>query len=146
MSDPKGAGEDRAITRSQPLPVPSVDNEEFYRAARRGELRFQRCTDCRAWRHYPRPACPECTSTRFGWERASGRGEIYSWTIVHGPTLPAFRDQLPYNVIDVLTEEGLHFQSQLVHCPPDEIRPGMAVEAIFVPASDEITLVKFRRR
>lgn len=145
MSDPKGAGEDRTITRSQPLPLPSVDNEEFYRAAQRGELRFQRCTDCRAWRHYPRPACPECTSTRFAWERASGRGEIYSWTIVHGPTLPAFRDQLPYNVIDVLTEEGLHFQSQLVDCPPDEIRPGMPVEAIFVPASDEITLVKFRR-
>ena len=57
------AGEDRAITRSQPLPVPSVDNEEFYRAARRGELCFQRCTDCRAWRHYPRPACPDPWAT-----------------------------------------------------------------------------------
>ena len=60
------------------------------------------------------------------------------------PTLPAFRDQLPYNVIDVLTEEGLHFQSQLLDCPPDEIEAGMRVEAVFVPATDEITLVKFR--
>ena len=138
-----GAG--RVITQGMPLPVPSVDNSEFYRAAQRGELRFQRCADCRAWRHYPRPVCPQCTSTRFAWELASGRGELYSWTIVHGPTLPVFRDQVPYNVIDVLTEEGLHFQSQLVDCPPREIRSGVAVEAIFVRASEAITLVKFRR-
>ena len=136
---------DETITRGLPLPLPSVDDAEFYGAARRGELRFQRCADCRTWRHYPRPVCPECASRRFEWERASGRGEIYTWTIVHGPTLPVFRDKLPYNVVDVLTEEGLHFQSELLDCPTDQIEPGLAVEAVFVPASDEITLVKFRR-
>jgi uncharacterized OB-fold protein len=136
---------DEVITQGLPLPLPSVDEQEFYDAARRGELRFQRCADCRAWRHYPRPVCPECASTRFAWERASGRGAVYSWTIVHGPTLPVFREQLPYNVIDVLTDEGLHFQSQLLDCPPEEIEEGLRVEAVFVPASDEITLVKFRR-
>ena len=135
---------DEVITQGLPLPLPSVDNIEFYRATQRGELRFQRCTNCRAWRHYPRPVCPACTSTRFDWERASGRGELYTWTIVHGPTLPAFRDQLPYTVIDVLTDEGLHFQSQLVECPADAIEAGMRLEAVFVPANDEITLVKFR--
>lgn len=135
---------DAVITQGLPLPLPSVDNIEFYHATQRGELRFQRCTDCHAWRHYPRPVCPACTSTRFDWERASGRGELYTWTIVHGPTLPAFRDQLPYTVIDVLTDEGLHFQSQLVECPADAIEAGMRLEAVFVPANDEITLVKFR--
>jgi uncharacterized OB-fold protein len=136
---------DEVITQGLPLPLPSIDNVEVYRAAQRGELCFQRCMDCRVWRHYPRPVCPACASTRFEWERASGRGEVYTWTIVHGPTLPAFRDDLPYNVIDVLTEEGLHFQSQLVDCPPDEIQAGLPVEAVFVRASDDITLVKFRR-
>jgi len=136
---------DEVITQDLPLPLPSVDNEAFYRAAQRGELCFQRCSECRRWRHYPRPVCPECASTRFAWERASGRGEVYTWTIVHGPTLPAFRDRLPYNVIDVLTDEGLHFQSELLDCPLDEIEAGMRVEAVFVPVNDEITLVKFRR-
>ena len=145
MSGRGTEGESRFIARGMPLPVPSADNAEFYLAAQRGALRFQRCADCRAWRHYPRPVCPQCTSTRFVWERASGRGEIYSWTIVHGPTLPVFRDQVPYNVIDVLTEEGLHFQSQLVDCPPHEIRPGMPVDAVFVRVSEAVTLVKFRR-
>ncbi len=63
---------DEVITQDVPLPLPSVDNVEFYRAAQRGELSFQRCSDCRAWRHYPLPVCPDCASTSFAWERASG--------------------------------------------------------------------------
>jgi hypothetical protein len=136
---------EQVMTRTLPLPQPTQDNEEFYQAARRGELRFQRCDDCGTWRHYPRPACPQCLSRRFHWERASGRGRIYSWTIVRGPTLPAFQDELPYNVVDVLLEEGIHFQSQILDCPPEEIRADLPVQAVFVPASDDITLVKFRR-
>ena len=146
MADDPNTKPERIITEGRPRPLPSVDNEEFYRAAHRGELRFQRCSDCGAWRHYPRPVCAECASTRFTWERASGFGEVYTWTIVHGPTLPAFQDELPYNVVDVLTEEGVHFQSQLIDTPPEAIHAGLPVEAVFVPFDDEITLVKFRPR
>jgi len=133
------------ITRKLPLPQPSQDNAEFYEATRRGELRFQRCSDCGAFRHYPRPICPECQSTRSSWELSKGRGVVYTWTIVHGPTLPAFQDELPYNVVDVRMDEGVHFQSQVLDCAPQEIRAGMPVQAVFVPVSDDITLVKFRR-
>jgi uncharacterized OB-fold protein len=133
------------ITRNLPLPQPGLDNAPFYEAARRGELRFQRCSDCAAFRHYPRPICPECQSTRYEWALSTGRGSIYTWTVVHGPTLPAFQDQLPYNVVDVLLDEGVHFQSQVLDCPPAEIRAGMPVRAVFVPVSEDITLVKFER-
>jgi hypothetical protein len=127
------------------LPLVAPDVAPFYEAARRGELRFQRCTACRTWRHYPRPACPACLSREFTWEQASGRGTVYTWTIVHGPTLPAFEDTLPYNVVDVLLDEGVHFVSQVLECPPGEMCAGLPVEAVFVPVTDEITLVKFRR-
>ena len=133
-----------SLTRGRPLPLPSVDNRPFYEGTRRGELRLQRCRDCRSWRHYPRPVCPRCQSQHFAWERASGRGRVHTWTIVHGPTLPAFRDELPYNVVDVELDEGVHFQSQLLDCGPGQIEAGMPVEAVFVEASPEITLVKFR--
>jgi uncharacterized protein len=133
------------ITRKLPLPQPGWDNAPFYEATLRGELRFQRCGDCGVFRHYPRPICPECQSTRYGWELTKGRGVVYTWTIVHGPTLPVFQDQLPYNVVDVLLDEGVHFQSQVLDCPPAEIRAGMPVQAVFVPVSEDITLVKFRR-
>ena len=133
------------LTRELPLPQPSKDNAEFYAAAARGELRFQRCTPCRRFRHYPRPACPYCLSLEFTWEPSSGRGTVYTWTIVRGPTLPAFQDELPYNVVDVLMDEGVHFVSSILDCPPDQIRAGMPVEATFVPVTADITLVKFRR-
>ncbi len=128
-----------------PLPRPTRDDAEFWAAARRGELRFQRCTACERVRHYPRPTCPACSAREFTWERSSGRGTVFTWTIVRGPTLPAFADQLPYNVVDVLMDEGVHFVSQILDCPPEAIRAGLPVEAVFVPASDDITLVKFRR-
>jgi hypothetical protein len=136
---------EQVITRKLPLPQPTLDNYPFYEAAKQSELRFQRCSDCGAFRHYPRPICPECQSTRHTWELSTGRGRVYTWTIVHGPTLPAFQDQVPYNVVDVLLDEGVHFQSQILDCPPGEIHAGMPVQATFVPVSDDITLVKFRR-
>ena len=133
------------VTRGAPRPQPTRDNAPFYEAARRGELRFQRCSACGRFRHYPRPTCPDCLSRDFSWELSSGRGTVYTWTIVRGPTLPAFEHKLPYNVVDVLLEEGVHFQSEVLDCPPGEIRAGMPVEAVFVPLDDEITLVKFVR-
>ena len=136
---------DAVISRILPLPLPGLDNLEFYQATRRGELRFQRCSECGVWRHYPRPVCGECYGREFSWELSSGRGRVYTWTIVRGPTLPALQDQLPYNVIDVLMDEGVHFQSQLLDCPAEEIRADQPVEAVFEPVNDEITLVKFRR-
>jgi len=128
-----------------PLPLPTVDNAPFYEAARRGELVFQRCSSCRTFRHYPRPICPRCLARSYTWEKASGRGRVHTWTIVRGPTLPAFEHRLPYNVVDVLLEEGVHFVSEVLDCPPEAIRAGMAVQAAFVPVTEEITLVKFRR-
>jgi uncharacterized OB-fold protein len=136
---------DQVLTRGRPLPLPTLDTAPFYEAAQRGELRFQRCSDCGVWRHYPRPACPECQGRAYEWALASGRGEVYTWTIVHPPTLPAFESELPYNVVDVLLEEGIHFQSQVLDCPPGEIHAGLRVEAVFVPVDEDITLVKFRR-
>lgn len=62
-----------------------------------------------------------------------------------GPTLPAFEGEIPYDVVDVLLDEGIHFQSQLLDCPPREIHADLRVEATFVPVSDDVTLVKFRR-
>lgn len=43
------------------------------------------------------------------------------------------------------TEEGVHFVSQVLDCPPEAIFAGMPVAAVFVPVSDEITLVKFQQ-
>jgi uncharacterized OB-fold protein len=131
---------------SLPLPAPTPENAPFYEAARAGELRFQRCSACGRFRHYPRPICPACLSREYAWERSSGHGKVYTWTIVRGPTLPAFEHKVPYNVVDVLLDEGVHFVSEVLDCRPEDLHEGMEVVATFVAVSDVITLVKFRRR
>ena len=146
MSERAGMRRQVDLTRGAPLPVLNQDNAPFYEAARRGELRFQKCSDCGLFRHYPRPICPACLSRRSTWELSTGRGTVYTWTIVRGPTLPAFEAKLPYNVVDVLMDEGVHFVSEVLDCAPEEIHAGMPVEATFLPVTDDVTLVKFRRR
>ena len=72
-----------------PLPEPGPDTREFWEGCRRHELRLQRCADCGRARFTPRPGCPWCGALAFDWFTASGRGRVFSWTVVHRPTLPA---------------------------------------------------------
>lgn len=127
-----------------PYPVPNPDNEGFWDACRRGELRLQRCRACGTWRHHPRPMCPACHSLDHEWALASGRGVVHTFTIVHRPTLPAFAERLPYNVVVVRLDEGPYMVSNLVDCPAEAIRIGLPVEVVFEPLTADITLPRFR--
>jgi uncharacterized OB-fold protein len=133
-----------AIKLAIPLPVPNPDNQGFWEACRRHELRLQRCTSCGTLRHPPRPMCPSCNGPEHDWALASGRGRVYSYTVVHGPTLPAFETRAPYNVIVVQLDEGPFLVSNLVAPVSSIIRIGMAVEVTFEDISDTVTLPKFR--
>lgn len=129
-----------------PVPVPNPDNQGFWDGCARGELRLQRCADCAAWRHPPRPMCPRCHSLRSEWALASGRGVVHTFTIVHRPTLPAFEARLPYNVVVVRLDEGPLMVSNLVDCPLEAIHIGMPVAVLFEPLTDAIALPQFRPR
>lgn len=65
----------------KPLPKPTPTSRPFWEAARRHELSLQRCAACKAYIYYPRDRCPHCFSDRLGWERLSGRGKVYSYTV-----------------------------------------------------------------
>src|SRR5207245_4857869 len=47
-----------------------ADWVSYWAAARARELRFQRCTGCRRWRHPPGPMCPHCLSMESECARA----------------------------------------------------------------------------
>ena len=88
--------------------------------------------------------CPQCTSLDYEWARLSGRGTLYTFTIVHAPTLPAFQERVPYNVAVIQLDEGPFMVSSLVGCPADRMRIGMRVEAEFVDVAETISLPHFR--
>lgn len=88
----------------RPLPLPDRDTAPFWEAMNARELRFQRCSPCGAFRYPVGPLCPVCRSFDFEWVASTGRGQVYSYTVVHHQTHPAF--PAPYIVLLVEMEEG----------------------------------------
>lgn len=128
----------------KPLPRGEEFNGEFYRFCKQHELRFQRCRDCGAWRHMPRESCQACGSFNWAWERAAGKGQVFSWTVIHRALHPGFAAELPYAAVVVELEEGVRIVSHVLDLPVDQLRVGLPVEVVFDDVTPEITLPKFR--
>lgn len=133
------------VPDTRPLPRLEGLAGEFYAHCRRHELRFQRCGGCRAWRHVPREMCPRCGSWDWSWERSSGRGRVFTWTVVARALHPAFGGDCPYAPVVVEMDEGVRILSRVVECPPDALAIDMPVEVDFEERSPEVTLPVFRR-
>ncbi len=127
-------------------PLPRIDEESkgFWEACRRHELYVQRCRACGTQRYYPRALCPGCLSSETEWVRASGRGTVYSFTVMHQNQAPGFRERVPYVLAYVELEEGVRLLTNVVDCDPGTVRIGMAVEVVFEDVAPEVTLVTFR--
>jgi uncharacterized OB-fold protein len=119
---------------------------EFFAGTRQGHLMVQKCEGCGELRFPAHSFCSRCLSTRAKWVPVSGRGEIYSYNVMHQVYHPAFAGEVPYAVVVVKLEEGPKFVSNLVGIQPHDIRIGMPVEVAFEKMSDEVMLPKFRPR
>ena len=124
-----------------PLPQPSALSQPFWDACKRGELVVQRCDDCGERVFIPQVACTRCFSPKLAWVPSSGRGTVYSFTIVHRPQQPAFT--VPYVVAIVEMEEGWYTLTNIVGCDPEAVRIGLPVAVEFREMSDTITLPLF---
>ena len=130
-------------SRTRPLPVPTDCSRPFWEGTRAGRLLVPKCGDCAFYRWTPQPACPRCLSEDFEWAEVSGRGDIYSFSVVHRSSDPiVFPD--PYVVAVIRLEEGPAMLSTIGGCPSEEVRVGMPVEVTFEKVSDDITLYPFR--
>jgi hypothetical protein len=125
------------------VPSPVGPSAEFYAWLARGELRLQRCTACGAWRHPPRFRCAACGSDAWSFEPASGRGEVFSWTVTHRAVDPAFEP--PYAIVIAELEEGPRLVGNVRGIEPGELRLGMPIVVDIEPVSDAVGLVWFRR-
>ena len=115
---------ERAIT----APPVTPEAEPFWAAAGRGELMVKACTACREVHFYPRAICPFCGSDRTEWRRASGRGTVYSYSVMR-------RAEVPYAIAYVTLEEGPTMVTNLVDCDLDGIRIGQAVRVVWKPTA-----------
>jgi uncharacterized OB-fold protein len=124
------------VTVPRPFPYRDRDSAPFWEAQANHELKFQRCSQCQHVRYPVGPTCPQCRSFDFDWITSSGRGVIYSYTVVRHQTHPAF--PVPYTIVLVALEEGPRLIAQL-RAPEDkrvEIGAKVRVEWEELPEQD----------
>lgn len=131
---------------SKPVPAITPDMAGFFAGARQGQLMVQKCEGCGALSFPAHEICSNCLSTRSTWVPVSGRGEIYSYNVMHQVYHPGFAAEVPYAVVVVKLAEGPKVVSNLLGVDPHKIRIGMPVEVTFEKVSDEVMLPKFRPR
>jgi uncharacterized protein len=128
-----------------PRPEPADPGEaQFWDFVAAGELRLQRCAACGTFRHPPRPVCAACGSADEEWVPSPGTGEVWTFTVIHPPTLPAFADRTPYGAVVVRLDEDVFMVSNLVDVAIDDLVVGTRVELAITEVEDGLRLPLFR--
>ncbi len=129
---------------TKPLPVMQSWSHKFWEGTKKGKLLIQECQDCGTKIFYPRKACPECWSSNLGWYESSGKGKIYTYSIMLAGVEEKFASDLPYVLAYIDLPEGIRMMTRIVGCDPKAVDIGMDVEVVFEEATEEITLPYFR--
>lgn len=129
----------------KPFIPPAEVARFFWDAAQQHRFVLQRCEACGCYVHWPQLRCPGCGSGRLAEAELSGRGTVYSFTIVHHVFNPAFADDVPYNlaIVELDEQPGLRVLTNIVGCENDALRIGMRVEVTFEDR-DGYSLPQFR--
>jgi uncharacterized protein len=108
-------------------PAINPETKPFWDAAAKGQLLMKKCLACGDLHYYPRSICPFCHSDRTEWLAASGRGTIYSYSVMR-------RAPEPFAIAYVALEEGPKLLTDIVDCPFDDIAIGKAVKLVWKPS------------
>src|SRR5882724_1102637 len=114
--------------RTTPAPEPNPATNRFWEAAAQGQLVSKKCQACGEVHYDPRALCPFGGSDRTDWQPASGRGTVYSWSVMR-------RAETPYAIAYVTLDEGVTMMTNLVDCDLDGIRIGQAVRVVWKPTA-----------
>jgi len=135
---------ERFFPDTMPPPMADTTTLPWWQAAAEHRLVVQRCSACGHTRLPPAPVCSECRSDDAQWQEVSGRGEVYTYTLVHRPI--AAEQTLPY-VIAVIALEGaggVRMISNLVGVEPEAVHIGMAVEVVWEDMSEDLAIPRFK--
>ena len=129
------------------LPVPPAfvtpDNAPHFDALEEGRLLLPRCDRCGEAIWYPRHHCPFCGSPEVGWFEASGRGVVYSFSVVRRGQ-GAYAAAAPYVLAYVELEEGPRVMTNLDVDAVERVQVGLPVEMVIDRAEGVPPLLRFR--
>ncbi|GAB1813073.1 Zn-ribbon domain-containing OB-fold protein [Mycobacterium sp. MUNTM1] len=133
------------MTASLPTPEPIITPETapMWSGANEGRLVLPQCDHCHRYIWYPRAICGHCSAMELTWRAVSGKGTVYSYTVVRRG-IGDYRACTPYVVAYVELDEGPRMMTNLVDCDIDEIAIGVPVEVVFHKAESGQALPRFR--
>jgi uncharacterized OB-fold protein len=136
----------RCFPDDMPTPAASRETLAWWQAAAAHRLVVQVCNRCGRTRHPPGPLCPSCRSFDLGWREVSGRGTVYTYTVVRRAFIPSLADRLPYVVVVVELEGGggARLLSNLVEADVAAVRVGMPVEVVWEDLGPDLAVPRFR--
>jgi uncharacterized protein len=107
-------------------PQHNPETKPYWDAAAEGKLLIKKCSSCGESHHYPRALCPFCFSDKTEWQTCSGKGVIYSYSVLR-------RAPVPYALAYVTLAEGPTMVTNIVDCDFDALKIGQAVKVVFKP-------------
>lgn len=107
--------------RTIPDPEPNIGDEPYFEAAGDDRLLIKECGDCGKPHHFPRAVCPFCLSSRVEWKEASGKAQVYSFSVLRRGS------KTPYCIAYVKLDEGPLVMTNVVDCDLDQVHIGQPV-------------------
>ncbi len=136
----------RAQADPRPVPAPDDVTRFYWEAAADHRLVLQRCRACHQMQYPPEICCAQCQADEFDAVETTGRGVIYSYSVVDRPLHAGFVDALPYVValVELDDQPGLRILANLVDVPArTSLACGLPVEVTFEKRGS-VTLPQFR--
>lgn len=115
----------------------------FWEACRAGRFLLHRCSACGA-SYWPASMCVQHGADSMEWVEGSGRGTLYTYTVMHHAYTPAMKGKTPYVVGVVKLDEGPFFHATIVGCALDAIAIGMPLYAVMTPHESGLVVPEFR--
>ena len=112
------------MARKIPPPAVTVESQAFWDAARGRRFVVPVCAACGKAHWYPRAICPFCASDKIEWRAASGKGTIYTFSVMRRVTEP-------YAIAHVTLAEGPTMLTNIVDCDFDALAIGQPVTLVF---------------
>ncbi|HEY7806566.1 MAG TPA: OB-fold domain-containing protein [Croceibacterium sp.] len=105
-------------------PAVNPETKPFWDAAREGRFLVPFCAACGKAHWYPRAICPFCAGDKVEWREASGKGTIYTFSVMR-------RVKEPYAIAHVTLAEGPTMLTNIVNCDFDKLHIGQPVAVVF---------------
>ncbi|MEH7177914.1 Zn-ribbon domain-containing OB-fold protein [Neobacillus vireti] len=115
---------------SIPSPIRDENSKIYFDAASEGRLMIKHCTTCNVYAAPVERYCGKCL-TELQWEKASGKGKVFNWTIIHQAAHPGFMNETPYVIGTIELEENVRIFAKIPDVNPEELHIGMEVNAEF---------------